>query len=79
MEHGKRYKYKSLSAPDKICLVGLLPGRNSEIDCSLREVSVDQAPAYEALSYTWGNEKPEVYIQCHDDKLLRVTINCLRA
>jgi hypothetical protein len=41
----------------EIRLLSLLPGRyNEDIRCTLKKVSLDDNPEYEALSYVWGDE-----------------------
>ncbi|KIM97244.1 hypothetical protein OIDMADRAFT_203967, partial [Oidiodendron maius Zn] len=51
------FAYKALT-DDDIRLVTILPAPdfNDPIQCSLRHVSLENPPAYEALSYTWGDQ-----------------------
>ena len=48
------------SSIDEIRLVTLIPRgrtRSDEIRCSLSHTTLYEAPAYEALSYTWADEE----------------------
>lgn len=49
----------------------LLPGRPKDtIECHLKHVFLDDEPEYEALSYTWGDDKlPKQLIRCDGGKL----------
>ncbi|KAK4217198.1 heterokaryon incompatibility protein-domain-containing protein [Rhypophila decipiens] len=50
------YVYRSLPNHNTIRILHLMPGQFDEvICCTLHVYSLDQAPAYEALSYVWGN------------------------
>ncbi|KAJ3547922.1 hypothetical protein NM208_g1252 [Fusarium decemcellulare] len=60
---GQSYPGPSLLSNDHIRLVYLQPGSNGIVNCELITTSIDSAPPYEALSYTWG------------DPLSRKTIN----
>lgn len=58
-----------------IRVLGLLPGRlESPIECTLASQSLvpatmlDQNPAYEALSYVWGQEQPTDSIKIYTDR-----------
>jgi hypothetical protein len=53
----KSYQYNPLSSETAdIRILYLEPGLwNSEIQCNLIHVSLNDKPEYEALSYTWGN------------------------
>jgi hypothetical protein len=44
----------------------------TELRCSLINFSIHKAPSYEAISYTWGKERPEVKISM-DGSILIVT------
>jgi hypothetical protein len=52
------FTYSPFTEPQKqIRLLELLPGAGTgAIQCHLRHVSLDSAPAYEAISYTWGDD-----------------------
>ncbi|KAF5576135.1 heterokaryon incompatibility 6 OR allele [Fusarium pseudocircinatum] len=49
------YPGPSLPSPSHIRLICLRPGTDDAIYCELMVVSIDSAPSYEALSYTWGD------------------------
>lgn len=49
-----------------------------EIQGHLREVSLDDNPSYDALSYAWGDPSPPYHFLC-DGKRLKVTANCYDA
>lgn len=52
-----RYKYSPLPSPQSIRLIELHPGLTQEwsgISLSLKVTSLQEAPAYDALCYTWG-------------------------
>ena len=50
-----KYKYRCLSGHDTIRVIELLPERDGEgILIYLHEVTLQEAPAYQALSYEWG-------------------------
>lgn len=59
----------------EIRLLHLLPGTQDDtIRCAVRVVSLDEAPAYEALSYVWGERVGEVEIQV-GDQIISITRN----
>lgn len=60
----RRSPYRPLNADRReIRVASLLPGRwSDEISCTLSTVSLDEEPAFEALSYTWGDPKDTVSI-----------------
>ncbi|KAF4959518.1 hypothetical protein FGADI_1585 [Fusarium gaditjirri] len=49
------YPGPPLPSPLHIRLVHLQPGTDGSVYCELMSVSIDSAPGYEALSYTWGD------------------------
>ncbi|ENH63829.1 Heterokaryon incompatibility protein 6, OR allele [Fusarium oxysporum f. sp. cubense race 1] len=49
------YPGPSLPSLSHIRLVYLHPGTDEAVYCELITVSIDSAPSYEALSYTWGD------------------------
>ena len=52
--------YTPLTSEDDIRLIHLLPGGfDSELDLALVTYDADEAPAYEALSYVWGDAVTE--------------------
>ena len=48
------------------------------LELELKEVPLDSAQSYEALSYTWDGQAPDRPIKCHG-RTLRITKNCERA
>ncbi|KAF2143531.1 uncharacterized protein K452DRAFT_204672, partial [Aplosporella prunicola CBS 121167] len=67
--------YKPLGGPRNIRLLLVHPWHHyGPIRCSFVEVSLDRAPRYEAISYTWGNpmRRPAVLI---DGRAFHVTAN----
>ncbi|KAF2843152.1 HET-domain-containing protein [Patellaria atrata CBS 101060] len=70
------YLYEPLPSTSSIRIIELLPGpRCSQIQCLLRCGNVDSPDlAFEALSYVWGDEKPQVDIIC-DGMSLTITPN----
>src|ERR1700742_3054423 len=58
VDSGKLYKYKPISNACSIRLLELLPGlAESPLRCKLFEVRLNQWPAFEAISYTWGEAR----------------------
>jgi hypothetical protein len=51
---------------------------NDPIRCALRIVSLEEQPAYEALSYTWGDANSTVLIEV-DGTRFDATVNLERA
>ena len=69
------YTYQSLSNGNEIRLLAILPGRFGDpIKCTLSTVCLDDEPAFEALSYTWGSMSRASSLIC-DSKSLHVTSN----
>lgn len=69
------YTYQSLSDGNEIRLLAILPGRFGDpIKCTLSTVCLDDEPAFEALSYTWGSMSKDSSLIC-DSKSLHVTSN----
>ncbi|KAI0097878.1 heterokaryon incompatibility protein-domain-containing protein [Nemania sp. FL0031] len=63
------------NSESEIRLIDLSPGEaHSEIVCELRRVSLDGAPRYNALSYTWGDPSRTAPITVNGI-LIRITIN----
>lgn len=74
-----RYKYKRLSGHNAIRVIELLPECDGEeIHIHLHETTLEEAPAYQTLSYEWGGTKGSLLIQCSSSILL-VTANLLAA
>jgi hypothetical protein len=53
------------------------PIRDDRIRCTLRVVSLDECPAYSAISYTWGDASVTHVIEC-DGKEIHTRPNLLR-
>jgi len=43
--------------------------RDRQLEFTLKLISLDDAPVYEALSYVWGTDPPSVPILCNDQRL----------
>lgn len=90
MSQQQRYKHFKLASPRSIRLIVLQPtvagADPSRIVCGLQEVSIDQVPQFEAISYSWDGQSPSVAITCHslnrsdvsgdEPHILEVTRNC---
>lgn len=66
--------YKPLSSPRSIRILYLIPSirRDSLLSEGLREVNLDDRPAYGALSYVWGEKEPAdsiILVPFHDTEL----------
>lgn len=73
------YQYDSLAGPDSIRLVELLPLSDGEdIKICLHVTTLLDSPAYQTLSYEWGETIGTHPIWCHGATLL-VTSNLLAA
>jgi hypothetical protein len=48
------FRYSRLASSRSIRLLKLVPSANNRINCTLQEYSIDDAPPFDALSYTWG-------------------------
>ncbi|KAH6676780.1 heterokaryon incompatibility protein-domain-containing protein [Halenospora varia] len=75
MNETPRFRYTPLppnaSEQKVIRIIDLLPDSraSSIIRCKIQLVSLHQNPAYEALSYCWGNAAVKVPIICNDARL----------
>ena len=70
------YQYSPLKHDRDIRLLYLLPGSDkAPLSCSLRVVSLSELPAYEALSYTWGEPIFSASIECFSRGQLSITEN----
>ncbi|KAI1337270.1 HET-domain-containing protein [Xylariaceae sp. FL0016] len=69
-------KYSPLNADrSEIRVLDLAPGKSSdEIRCTLRTVSLHDSPAFEALSYVWGDAKITKPITVENEEF-RATVN----
>ena len=69
------YHYCPLPSEKFIRLLELYPGNaNENIDCTLYQTKLEDAPKYEAISYTWGNPANKTNVLC-DSKIIMVTQN----
>src|SRR5271167_515723 len=76
---GRIYQYQSLSGLDSIRLVELLPlSEGEDIKIYLHETTLQESPAYQALSYEWGETEGSHPIWC-DGSTLLVTSNLMTA
>jgi hypothetical protein len=58
-----------------IRIVDLLPGDSTDpIACRLKYISLDDRPKYEAISYCWGDQVPDVEIECNKGRM-KITKN----
>lgn len=66
------YAYSSLPGKNYIRLIELQPRHvfGDTVVCALRTVSLAAAPAYEALSYTWGGQERRCLLICNEKRLL---------
>ena len=73
------YKHQPLKEARSIRLLKLatstLDAHEAPLSCELAEVAIDSDPTYDALSYTWDAQKPEIPIKCNGEDML-VTQNC---
>jgi len=65
-----------LTGPN-IRLLQLASG-SDDLECRLIEVSIDDLPPYEALSYVWGDARITEPIKCNG-KIVQVTTNLAKA
>lgn len=62
----KLYASLPLPTPHSIRVLTIIPGDTADdIRCKMRVYRLEQAPAYEALSYVWGASDPPVRIKCN--------------
>ncbi|KAI7762793.1 hypothetical protein LZL87_008234 [Fusarium oxysporum] len=78
------YPGPPLPSPSHIRLVYLHPGTDEAINCELMTVSINSAPNYEALSYTWGDpcSTETISMRMHGSEITQefsVTSNCFSA
>jgi hypothetical protein len=67
MEDLTRYSYRPLTTANSIRMITLLPGiGHQQLNCTLKEVALDESPQYEAISYVWGDETTPASIVCDD-------------
>jgi len=69
------YSYSPLTASRDIRLVTLHPGTGEqEISLAIKHFSLDESPAYDALSYVWGSQYPSYWVSC-DNAFLEIGEN----
>jgi Heterokaryon incompatibility protein (HET) len=63
------YVYQPLY-PQEVRLIELLPGEGTDdIKCTIKHVSLEDGPCYQALSYCWGDTKASAEIYCNNSPL----------
>src|SRR5436305_9491309 len=74
------YKHQPLQGVRSTRLIWLDPSNslNSQLHCRIYEVSLDNPPPYEALSYSWDSQTPDKDIICFN-RTLKITENCQAA
>lgn len=69
------YQYSPLPSEQFIRLLELYPGHaNDNLDCTLHQTKLENAPKYEAISYAWGDPANKIDVLC-DGKIIMVTPN----
>ena len=73
-----RYNYKSLQHQREIRLLHLYPATKlADVQLSITHTLLDEKPAYEALSYTWGDLSKSRSVLCGEASgTLSITQNC---
>jgi hypothetical protein len=76
-----KYEHASLAHADSVRLIKLLPGtRGSPLTCNIFEARKRVNPAYEALSYVWGEPVFSHFIQeTSTNTILNITTNLNQA
>jgi hypothetical protein len=75
-DHSTAYKYDRLQCSRSIRILELLPDKQgAPLRCRMREVSLDDAPDYEAVSYVWGPPDLVKQIFCGDE-VIPITRSC---
>lgn len=70
-----QYEYKSLPVGEYIRYLILEPGKDQEpLGGRLLTERLDDVPAFDAISYTWGSHEKIGYIDC-DGKVIHLTAN----
>ncbi|KAH7330446.1 heterokaryon incompatibility protein-domain-containing protein [Rhexocercosporidium sp. MPI-PUGE-AT-0058] len=67
--------YIPLKGPNDIRLVCLQPGDTDSLVCDLIYVSLKDSPSYEALSYTWELDEPNLYDKTYSITLCQQTFS----
>lgn len=73
----KIYRYPPFKEEREIRLLKIetIPGTGQEYNFTLSHTTIDQAPAYETLSYVWGPNFRDRSFIFHDGCVLRITKN----
>jgi hypothetical protein len=70
------YEYHRLQCSTSIRVLELLPDKQgAPLRCHMRDVSLDDVPDYEAVSYVWGPPDFVKQILC-DDEIIPITRSC---
>ncbi|KAK8189987.1 heterokaryon incompatibility protein-domain-containing protein [Phyllosticta capitalensis] len=79
-QHAQLYRYRPLrsSATTRLVLIHPQSGTASGIAIELIEAFPNGSTKYDALSYTWGEEKPDKFVTCKGRRVA-VTKNLLEA
>ena len=83
-EEGRRvdpglYRYTPFeNASEQIRILHIRDGWDYDMKCDLRIYDRDTAPAYQAISYTWGDPRPLMAVWVSDRRIW-VRENCLYA
>lgn len=63
---GETMLYADLPSLRSIRLLTIKPDKaTAELQCELTTVEFSEAPAYEALSYVWGDQEPPTEVKCN--------------
>ncbi|KAK3303226.1 heterokaryon incompatibility protein-domain-containing protein [Chaetomium strumarium] len=78
--HDLDYHYAPLTQPGSIRLLRLYPATSGseEVHFTLHPAQLNDKPAYEAISYCWGDENDTRVVFC-DQRVLRVTVSLYTA
>lgn len=69
------YQYEPLQSPSHIRILKIEPGdQTTSLRCSLIQMSLDDGPIFEALSYAWGEANHLYEVGC-DGKIIKITQN----
>jgi hypothetical protein len=83
-EEAHTYVYEELAkgeGQDEIRLLKLLPGvSGAPLRCEIRKTNFSQCPAYEALSYVWGDQtkRNDIILQGHEFTVTRNLFDALQ-
>ncbi len=71
------YQHPPLQGSRNIRLLWLKPstGSNTSLTCDIAEVSLDGAPEFTALSYSWESHRGDGWIICNSAQL-KISANC---